>query len=302
MAYSPTAWADRASGTPGQFSATGAVTGNVTLALNDAPSVAGTPVTAARMNNIETGIATLDGGAITGAIHTVGLTGATAVSRYVGATTSLAPTSGTFAVGDYLIAQNGAIWICTGAGTPGTWTKAGLFSKQVFTSSGTFTAPFAGVYKVTCTGCGGSGGGGPAAGYGATAGAGGGTAIKWAALTALQAVTVTIGTGGTGVSTTSQATGNAGGTCSFGAICSATGGGGGPTSGASVGGVGSNGDINLSGAGVSAAPSNVSAGGFNPQVGGVSYWGFGYGAGSASQTSGTTAIGGPGIILVEWVG
>lgn len=50
-----------------------------------------------------------------------GLTGATAVSRYVGATASGAPASGTFAVGDFVIDQSGSIWVCTAAGTPGTW-------------------------------------------------------------------------------------------------------------------------------------------------------------------------------------
>ena len=54
-----------------------------------------------------------------------GLTGATAASRYVGATASGAPASGTFAVGDWCIAQDGHIWICTVAGTPGTWTEVG---------------------------------------------------------------------------------------------------------------------------------------------------------------------------------
>jgi hypothetical protein len=54
-----------------------------------------------------------------------GLTGATAASRYVGATASGAPGSGTFAVGDYVIDQSGAIWVCTVAGSPGTWVKLG---------------------------------------------------------------------------------------------------------------------------------------------------------------------------------
>jgi hypothetical protein len=52
-----------------------------------------------------------------------GLTGATAASRYVGATASGAPASGTFAVGDFVIDQTGKAWICTVAGTPGTWTQ-----------------------------------------------------------------------------------------------------------------------------------------------------------------------------------
>jgi hypothetical protein len=54
-----------------------------------------------------------------------GLTGATAATRYVGGTTSGAPVSGTFAVGDFVIDQTGAVWVCTVAGTPGTWVQVG---------------------------------------------------------------------------------------------------------------------------------------------------------------------------------
>jgi hypothetical protein len=53
-----------------------------------------------------------------------GLTGAVAASRYAGATTSGAPTTGTFALGDFIIDQTGKLWICTTAGTSGTWTAA----------------------------------------------------------------------------------------------------------------------------------------------------------------------------------
>jgi hypothetical protein len=53
------------------------------------------------------------------------LTGATSASRYVGATTSGAPVSGTFAVGDMVIARNGHVFVCTTAGTPGTWADVG---------------------------------------------------------------------------------------------------------------------------------------------------------------------------------
>lgn len=53
------------------------------------------------------------------------LTGATAATRYVGATASGAPGSGTFAVGDFVVAQDGALWVCTVAGTPGTWVNTG---------------------------------------------------------------------------------------------------------------------------------------------------------------------------------
>jgi hypothetical protein len=54
-----------------------------------------------------------------------GLTGATAGGRFVGATASGAPASGTFAVGDLIIDQTGKVWVCTGAGTPGTWAQSG---------------------------------------------------------------------------------------------------------------------------------------------------------------------------------
>lgn len=53
------------------------------------------------------------------AVH--GPTGATAATRYAGATASGAPVSGTFAKGDYVIAQDGHAFVCTVAGSPGTW-------------------------------------------------------------------------------------------------------------------------------------------------------------------------------------
>lgn len=51
----------------------------------------------------------------------VALTGATTAGRFVGHTTAGAPTSGTFAVGDWVQARDGHVWVCTTAGTPGTW-------------------------------------------------------------------------------------------------------------------------------------------------------------------------------------
>ena len=51
-----------------------------------------------------------------------GLTGSNAVtSRWVGSTTTGAPTSGTFLLGDWIVDQTTTIWVCTTAGTPGTW-------------------------------------------------------------------------------------------------------------------------------------------------------------------------------------
>jgi hypothetical protein len=51
--------------------------------------------------------------------------GCPAPSRYVGGTTSGAPSSGTFLAGDMVIAQDGFIWVCVTAGTPGTWYRQG---------------------------------------------------------------------------------------------------------------------------------------------------------------------------------
>lgn len=74
--------------------------------------------------------APLSGATFTGAVTVPdlvasGLTGATSASRYVGATASGSPTSGTFALGDFVIDQTGKVWVCTTAGTPGTWTQVG---------------------------------------------------------------------------------------------------------------------------------------------------------------------------------
>jgi hypothetical protein len=58
----------------------------------------------------------------------LGLTGATAASRYVGAVTSsnAGPTTGAFLVGDFVVNQAGSIYVCTVAGSPGTW--VGMYS------------------------------------------------------------------------------------------------------------------------------------------------------------------------------
>lgn len=55
------------------------------------------------------------------------MTGATAASGYVGGSTGGAPTSGTFGVGDFISdSGNSTFWICTVAGSPGTWSRAGF--------------------------------------------------------------------------------------------------------------------------------------------------------------------------------
>jgi hypothetical protein len=52
-----------------------------------------------------------------------GLTGATAASRYGGATTGGPPTSGTWSTGDWVADQTGKSFLCTAGGTPGTWVQ-----------------------------------------------------------------------------------------------------------------------------------------------------------------------------------
>lgn len=55
------------------------------------------------------------------------LAGATAASGYVGGTTTGAPTGANpFVAGDFAVAQDGVIWVCTVAGSPGTWVRAGV--------------------------------------------------------------------------------------------------------------------------------------------------------------------------------
>lgn len=47
--------------------------------------------------------------------------GAPNMGRFVGVTASGSPTSGTYAVGDFVTTQNGQMLVCVVAGTPGTW-------------------------------------------------------------------------------------------------------------------------------------------------------------------------------------
>ncbi len=86
-----------------------------------------------------------DGGVVVNTfLDVTGATGATAESRYMGATASGSPASGTFEKGDYVIDQTGAIWICTTAGSPGTWAQVGaggsaIQTREQVASSGNVT-------------------------------------------------------------------------------------------------------------------------------------------------------------------
>ncbi len=59
------------------------------------------------------------------AVLPAALTGATQAFRIAGATTSGAPVSGTFAIGDLVAARDGHLFMCISAGTPGTWVDTG---------------------------------------------------------------------------------------------------------------------------------------------------------------------------------
>ena len=138
--------------------------------------------------------------------------------------------------------------------------------RQVFTSGGTFTVP-PGVFLVRARvwGGGGGGGGGSASlnGFAGTGGGGGGYSERLCVVAPGQAVTVTVGAGGT--AGPAAGAGGGGGTSSFGAFCSATGGfGGGHQSPGgtvqSAPGEGSGGDINIRGqAGMLGLPNSSTA-------------------------------------------
>lgn len=78
-----------------------------------------------RVDVVATGGGEGTGEATRTAYHATGLTGAGESSRYVGATATGAPTAGTWEVGDFAIDRSGAGWVCTVAGTPGTWKPLG---------------------------------------------------------------------------------------------------------------------------------------------------------------------------------
>jgi hypothetical protein len=117
-------------------------------------------------------------------------------------------------------------------------------TKSIFTSTGSFTVPLTGKYKVTCVGGGaGSDYANASAGvYDYHMGGGGGAAvIKYLTLTRGDVYTATVGAAGVKGVHSGQAVTN-GGTTSFGALVSANGG---QYSG--VGGVASGGDVNING-------------------------------------------------------
>lgn len=178
-----------------------------------------------------------------------------------------------------------------------------------FYASGTFVVP-AGVkrIRVRVHGAGGSGaGGGSAVSPNCTGGAGGGFSMKEIDVTPGDSHTVTVGLGGAQTNGTAIA-GNAGGSSSFGAFCSATGGGGGRiTTGATAAaaatpGTGTGGDVNRTGG--ASGPIIGSGNQHACATGGGSAagpWGDGKSSGgiSATSVSGRIATGGASISLAS---
>ena len=74
------------------------------------------------------------------AVPTGGLTGATAATRFVGGTINGAPSSGTFAVGDFIVDETASIWVNIVAGTPGTWSTT--ISNHITLRSATATSKY----------------------------------------------------------------------------------------------------------------------------------------------------------------
>ena len=53
-----------------------------------------------------------------------GLSGAPGLTSFAGGIASGAPTSGTYTTGQFIVNQDGTVWVCTAGGTSGTWVKA----------------------------------------------------------------------------------------------------------------------------------------------------------------------------------
>ena len=141
----PTLAAAGTAGTYGSATAVPVITtdskGRVTSVTTAAPSdTTKLPLAGGTLTGALNGTSATFTGELTGSdIVPSGITGATTATRYVGGTVNSAPTSGTFAKGDFVIDQSGTIWVCTTAGTPGTWTTTISSHLSLRTASATVT-------------------------------------------------------------------------------------------------------------------------------------------------------------------
>jgi hypothetical protein len=72
--------------------------------------------------------AVYDESAVFPSVGAGGLPGAAQGSRLAGGIVSGPPVTGTFGLLDIVPDSTGAIWVCTAAGSPGTWVQAGSTS------------------------------------------------------------------------------------------------------------------------------------------------------------------------------
>jgi len=244
---------------------------------------------------------------------------------YIGAGNTIAPIAVTNTGVNFYGSTSGSTSLTASATASGALTlpattgtlAIGNPKQQIFTGNGTFTIP-AGVTAVKSTVVGGGGAGcGSTTGTVGGGGGGGGTAIKWlSGLTPGNTITVTVGSGGTGVS---NAAGNNGGNSSISSgtqtITTVTGGGGtgspnGKTAGS--GGTCANGDLNIVGCdgtfgiagtcGGTGGSSTLGGGGrgsfsFTGAPGGN----FGGGGGGAEGNTFAGGNGAAGLVIFEWV-
>lgn len=73
-----------------------------------------------------------------------------AQGRFVGVTISGPPTTGSFAIGDFVVTQNGNTWVCTASGAPGTWTTPTTSGDVVATGQEVFSRRLLASTSVTC--------------------------------------------------------------------------------------------------------------------------------------------------------
>ena len=188
---------------------------------------------------------------------------------------------------------------------------AGRFlARQTFTSSGTYTPNSRMAFcDVTILGAGGAGGSVNSTAR-AAGGSGAGVKVRFTAAQIGASKAVTIGAGGTGVS---SGVGNPGNSSSLGSLVVVGGGAGGTvsSSGGAGGTVSTGGDINVkgrSGSGQNASIINDTKGGDSPfglgtggegLSSGNGVAGSGYGSGGSAASTGTSGAGGAGICIIE---
>jgi len=222
-----------------------------------------------------------------------------------GTLTLSGPTPGT---SGNVLTSNGTAWVSQAAGGG----SGGQVYSQLFTTSGTWTAP-TGVTRVRVWCIGGGGGGAfnnSCSGNGAYGG-GGGTAVGVYTVVPGTGYTVTIGAGGAGATAATNVIGSAGGTTSFGGVISATGGVGGDTrySANANTGTGSSGTVINSSAVAAPFPfmapvgTVTSSGGsyYNTTTGAAQAASGQYAAGLGGQFSAVGRGGVGGIVYLEWV-